>query len=141
MYVRKEKEYDKEDEKKADEGGGREKGEEGEGEGEVKVGGGGGGGEGAGPRLASEACIRKAAACLIFKARIAVSTRKLREARKYAGVCLALMTRCSSGGMCLEEPRLVGAGVADALEGRGGLQAMAGVQVDPGQVRIGPGQA
>ncbi|GMH79329.1 hypothetical protein TrST_g7856 [Triparma strigata] len=68
------------------------------------------------PRLATEACIKKATNCIIFKAKIALSVRNFKEARKYAGAGLALMTRCSSGGMCLEETALVNIGHMDRIK-------------------------
>ncbi|GMH70729.1 hypothetical protein TrLO_g545 [Triparma laevis f. longispina] len=68
------------------------------------------------PRLATEACIKKATTCIIFKAKIALTVRKFKEARKYAGTGLALMTRCSGGGMCLEETDLVNIGHMDRIK-------------------------
>ena len=61
-------------------------------------------------RLAAIQDIRKAAECLIFRSQLALRERRFKNARKLASTCLALMTRCSGGGMHLREEKLVLAG-------------------------------
>ena len=53
----------------------------------------------------TESDIKKATQCLIFLGHMSLSTRQFREARKFAATALALMVRCSDGGMTLEEYR------------------------------------
>jgi hypothetical protein len=68
------------------------------------------------PRLATESDIKKATQCLIFLGHMSLSTRQFREARKFAATALALMVRCSDGGMTLEEREEVGAGNASVVK-------------------------
>ena len=72
--------------------------------------------EGSRTGLATVEDIRKAVCCIIFKAQMDLRARKYKSARKLASSCLALMTRCSEGGMELRDDIVIGGGNENVIK-------------------------
>ncbi|GMH50506.1 hypothetical protein TrRE_jg12197, partial [Triparma retinervis] len=72
--------------------------------------------EGVRSGLATVEDIRKAVCCITFKAQMEVRARKYKSARKLASSCLALMTRCSEGGMDLRDDIVIGGGNENVIK-------------------------